>query len=474
MLCSLGTASFWLPALWSYEVQVNSDRATAAQAVLAVTQHDRTIDWFERSRTPLTPLAREISYGVLRYLPGLTREIETLLQSPLRNKDRDIMCLLLVGAYQLHFMRIPTHAVINETVTVVKKKPWAKGLINAVLRRMARQIEDQTDQSLDKPLTHLPAREQFPPWLVAQIRAQHPVQADAFLFASLQRAPMTLRINTSQVDPDVYQRVLDKAAIGYRRTPLPESLILNQPRPVDELPGFSEGLVSVQDLGAQYAAHLLFPDAASPQPWLTLDACAGPGGKLFHGIERIQQLGVKGIFHAIEVDPRRAQLTVQSKDRLGHKASITIADATTSDWWDGQRFSHILIDAPCSGTGTIRRHPDIKVLLKPEDIARHNEKQTMLLNNLWSMLQPGGTLLYCTCSILDQENDEVIERFVTNQETGRNTRPLIDSITLPMGHARRYGWQLLPTDIASLPGPIDERTDGFYFARLRRPEVAKR
>ena len=472
MACSLGMASFWLPGRCSYEAQVNNDRATAVEAVRVVTQQNRTIDWFERSRTPLT-LAREISYGVLRYLPGLTQEIEALLQSPLRNKDHDIMCLLLVGAYQLHFMRIPSHAAINETVAVVKKKPWAKGLINAILRRIARQIESQTDQSLNAPFSHLPAVEQFPPWLVTQIRAQHPVLADAFLFASLQRAPMTLRINTSQVAPDAYRLVLDKAAIGYRQTPLPESLILDQPRPVDELPGFREGLVSVQDLGAQYAAHLLFPDTGCPQPWLALDACAGPGGKLFHSIERIQQLGVKGDFCAIEVDPRRAELTVQSRDRLGHKASIKIADAATDDWWDGRHFSHILIDAPCSGTGTMRRHPDIKVLLKPEDIARHNEKQLMLLNNLWSMLQPGGTLLYCTCSILDQENDEVIERFVTNQETERSTRPLIDSITLPMGRARRHGWQLMPTDIAVPPKAIDARTDGFYFARLRRPEETK-
>ncbi len=274
---------------------------------------------------------------------------------------------------------------------------------------------------------------------------------------------MALRINTRRVSAAEYQTTLADAAIEFREGPFPETVILAQPRRTEELPGFDKGLVSIQDVGAQYAAHLLIDRLAQPQGQ-TLDACAAPGGKLFH----LMELSASDHqFVALESQARRATLIDTDATRLGHQISVTVGDARNLAWWSGEKFSQILLDAPCSGTGTLRRHPDIKVLLDPSSIDTHHSNQLQLLNNLWSTLQPGGTLLYCTCSLLEQENDSVIEAFVTQQfealqsPLSRSSMSSINQpISLPTGGQTKFGWQLLPTN---------PDTDGFYFALLKKP-----
>lgn len=437
-------------------------RADVALALARVLTLNRTIDQVVGER-PQSPAGQEMLYGSLRYLPGLQKLIDQCVSRPLRDKDSDVRALLLVGAYQLIFMRTPDHATINETVEACKhlKKPWAKGLLNAVLRRVAK--EKPTEQSFV-------AADQFPHWIFAQLTAQYGDDAEPLLAASLNRAPMALRINLKAINRAAYVQILDDANLSYRSGPFPETLILDNPVPASDLPGYETGQVSIQDVGAQWAGRLLLnndPTHASaselqPKNCSILDACAAPGGKLFHLTE---QLTDDASLTALELQPQRAEQTRAIAQRLGHRCDLLIGDACSTDWWSGESFSHILLDAPCSGSGTIRRHPDIKQLLQPESLASHQEIQLQLLNNLWSTLQPGGTLLYCTCSLFEQENDQVIEAFVTQQMRAQtpHAKPIHDSLKLPTGRATVYGWQLLP---------IDPHTDGFYFARLIKPADA--
>lgn len=235
------------------------------------------------------------------------------------------------------------------------------------------------------------------------------------------------------------------------------AICLQTPQPADGLPGWASGEVAVQDLGAQYATEIL-REFVGPS-LRVLDACAAPGGKTFHLHEQFPQIEQV----AVEQVPRRAEDMRQIGHRLGHALSVAVGDATSTEWWDGKRFDVVLLDAPCSGTGTIRRHPEIKLHLRPQEVAAHRATQLKLLHNLWPMLAAGGTLLYCTCSILSAENDSVIAQFIrecSNQSSTRRSpgMPTVSPLTLDRGQPTEFGWQLLPTD------PL---TDGFYYAVLR-------
>ena len=394
-----------------------------------------------------------MTYGSLRHYFSLTAAVNPWLRQPFRPKDLDVFHLLIVGAYQLHHTRIPDHAAISETVSACARlgKPWARGLVNAVLRR----CQDERDAGSEDVVSF-----EHPPWLDARLRDQYGPAAEALMLASNQRAPMTLRINTRRAAPAVYQARLAEAGLrggppsldGTGVGPGDQAWVLESPTPAAGLPGFEEGQVAVQDAGAQFAAALL-----DPQPGQrVLDACAAPGGKLFHLLERHPEVQVT----AIEQNPERLEHMLTEARRLGHDGfSAAAGDATARDWWDGQRFARILLDAPCSGTGTLRRHPDIKVLRNEQDVARHRDLQARLLANLWHVLEPGGSLLYCTCSVLAEENDDVIGAFLARQADAR-----IDPIRLASGSPRQYGWQLLPTN---------PHTDGFYYARLRKAEAGE-
>lgn len=421
-----------------------AQRAQAARLLLGVVAGGRTTDQV-MSGAAASPLTQELLLGSLRHYFSLERAVEAALRHPIKKKDQDLKCLLIVGAYQLRFMRVPDHAAIFETVAACARlgKPWARGLVNAVLRK----------------LTGSPAADEVgfdhPPWLEQALRHDY-ADAEAIMTANNQRAPMALRINGARTSPADYVRRLDAADVQ-SRVPAggdggdvdlgPETRILEEPRPMDTLPGYGDGLVSVQDAGAQFAAPLL-----SPQPGeRILDACAAPGGKLFHLLERQPHAQVT----ALESNGDRLARLMVEAGRLGHERFLPLeADAAATDWWDGTPFQRVLVDAPCSGTGTLRRHPDIKVLRHAEDVEPLVELQRRLMHNLWRVLEPGGTLLYCTCSILAAENDAVISSFLAHEQNATLQR-----FRLSTGRATRHGWQLLPTD---------RDTDGFYYARMTK------
>ena len=290
---------------------------------------------------------------------------------------------------------------------------------------------------------------EHPVWLQQKIEDQYGADAAALMRANNSRAPLCLRINTRKVDPATYRRRLDASGIEYADTWLPEALVLQAPQPAATLPGFEDGWVAVQDIAAQLALVPLLRRVSAGER--LLDACSAPGGKLFRLIEAERQLAITAIDNA----SRRLATLREIAERLGHERfECRQADAAALDWWDRTPFDHVLLDAPCSGTGTLRRHPEIKVLRKPADIARSAALQGALLANLWRTVRRGGTLLYCTCSILAEENDHVVGSFLGNHRDAH-----VGGVGLPTGRSTRYGWQLLP---------LEPATDGLYVAAIEK------
>jgi 16S rRNA (cytosine967-C5)-methyltransferase len=421
------------------------ERAEAARLLRRIALGSESSDQVLGRRAP-SPLVQELVLGSLRHWFSLSEAVDAALHRPMQAKDQDLNALLIVGAYQLRHMRVPDHAAIFETVAActVLGKPWARGLVNAVLRRLAAGARKaQTDRSFEHPA-----------WLETRLRAEYP-DAEAIMAANNQRAPQSLRVNLRRSDPDAYRArlrdagvdVLPRAAGNGRQGFEPETLTLARPLPAADLPGFTEGIVSIQDAGAQFAAPLLAPLAGER----VLDACAAPGGKLFHLAER--QPGAS--YLGVDRSERRLDHVRDEARRLGHsQVALCAGDAVNADWWDGIPFDRVLLDAPCSGTGTLRRHPDIKLLRRPEHVDAAVTLQQRLLENLWHLLAPGGTLLYCTCSILAAENDAVVAAFLERHADAQS-----HPVELATGRATRHGWQLLP---------IDPLTDGFYYSRMRK------
>lgn len=422
-----------------------AERARAARLLHQVVTARRTTDQVMDGAS-VTPLIQEMLLGSLRHYFSLSAAVDAALHRPLKPKDQELRALMIVGAYQLRFMRVPDHAAIFETVDACSElgRPWARGLVNAVLRKLAAAPAPAAGAS------------EHPSWLEQALRDTY-ADAEAVMAANNQRAPMGLRINLARVAPQAYVERLAAAGHPSRAPaasisgdglpPGPETRILEAPCPAETLPGHGEGLVAVQDAGAQYAALLVAPEAGER----VLDACAAPGGKLFHLFERCPQARLT----ALEVSHRRRAHVEQEAARLGHRnIEVLEADAATLAWWDGVGYQRVLLDAPCSGTGTLRRHPDIKVLRRAEDVAGWVALQRRLLSNLWRVLEPGGTLVYCTCSILAAENDGVISSFLADRPDA-----VLEPLRLATGRATRHGWQLLPTD---------PDTDGFYYARMTK------
>ncbi len=440
-----------------------SIRAGAARGVLAVTHQNRTIDWILEHRPQWVSHTESTAllYGTLRHLFYLRNTVATFLHKPFRDKDLDLYSLLLVGAYQLLWSDKPVHAIINETVSAASKlrKPWAKGLINAVLRRLAEVADslNYPDQTFDHP-----------PWLLQTLQQDYPHQWQQLAMANNTQAPMVLRVNLNQNTRQEYATLLTQHGIAHQLGVSEQAIVLEQPLPSHQLPGWQQGKVAVQDMGAQYAAtvlhntlqqHATAQATQNGQLLRVLDACAAPGGKLAHFLELCSARPTQSNSHietiAIDISQPRIDATQGIFARLGHHQGIQRGDACQLDWWDRQPFDYVLMDAPCSGTGTIRRHPDIKVLLSADAISSHSATQLSMLHNLWQTLAPGGTLLYCTCSLLQAENDAVISRFLETNNKHAN----VQQIQLPSGFATRHGWQLLPTE---------SHTDGFYYALLHK------
>jgi 16S rRNA (cytosine967-C5)-methyltransferase len=389
-------------------------------------------------------LLKELAYGTLRWFGRLDALARALLQRPLKPKDRDLHCLLLVGMYQLCFTELPAHAAVHATVgaTQALNKDWARGLVNGVLRSFQRRRAELEAALADQP----EAQWSHPQWLMSRLQEEWPDHWQEILAANNQRPPMMLRVNQRRGSRDDYRERLAQADIEADSVEdCATALCLRQPVPVERLPGFDEGWASVQDLAAQLVVPLL-----CLKPGMrVLDACAAPGGKTAHILE--QQPALENLV-ALDRDPHRLRQIDENLERLGLDATIRCADAVEVDeWWDGQLFDRVLLDAPCTATGVIRRHPDIKWLRRSADVDNTVRQQRRLLEALWPLLKPGGMLLYCTCSVLREENQLQMAQFLSGH---RNANEGV--IEAPWGQACRPGRQRMPGEANG---------DGFYYAR---------
>lgn len=395
---------------------------------------------------------QDLAFGTARWQPRLSALAAKLLQKPFKAADADVEALLLVGLYQLLYTRVPAHAAIGETVGCADKlkKPWAKALLNAVLRRAQRESE-----ALLAELEHDPVvRTAHPRWLQKSLKAFWPQQWEAICAANNAHPPMILRVNRRHHTRDAYLGLLTEA--GIVATPCvysQDGIILETAADVRSLPGFAEGWISVQDEAAQLAADLL--DLAPGQR--VLDACCAPGGKTCHILEAEPALA--GVV-AVDLEAKRLVRVRENLARLGLSAELIAADGRdTATWWDGKPFQRILLDAPCSATGVIRRHPDIKLTRQPDDIAALAVLQGELLDALWITLEVGGILLYATCSTLPTENTEVIEAFLARTPGAREL-----DLATAAGIKQPHGRQLLAQEGGH---------DGFYYAKLIKIAAAR-
>jgi len=386
---------------------------------------------------------QELVYGVCRWYGELNDVAATLLRSPIRNKDRVIHFVLLVGLYQLRHLDTAEHAGVGETVSACKQldKQWAKNVINGCLRNYLRAPTEVSESANQKS---------HPDWIQQAIHKAWPEYSNIIFAANNQRPPMCLRVNRRQHSRDDYLAQLNAFSIeASADTNSDDGIILASPCAVSSLPNFDRGSCSVQDTAAQISADLLDLKAGMS----VLDACAAPGGKTAHILERCDN---NADVQALDISERRCQQLFSTLSRLELNAEIINADASKAPTWDipDNGYDRILIDAPCSGLGVIRRHPDIKHHRRKSDIDSLDAIQAALLDNLWQQLKPGGLMLYMTCSILPRENEQQIEQFV-----GRTNGAMLDAISHPSALTLNHGVQ-------TLPGVHD--MDGFYYCVLRK------
>lgn len=429
-----------------------SARLAAIRSVVAVLDRGEMLDAALPAAGAGLPardraLAQEIAYGVLRWYHRFGHVVDLLLHRPMSPADLDVRIVLVAALHEIQHLRTPDHAAVSEAVESARQlgKPWAAGFVNALLRRFLREREALLALAMGDPV----AAHSHPAWLIEQLRHDWPGQWQAILARNNERPPMDLRVNARHGTAAAYAAQL--AAAGIASSPVaaaPLCLRLAQPVNVQDLPGFASGSVTVQDAAAQLAAPLL--DA---QPGhRVLDACAAPGGKASHLLE-----ATPGIAELVVVDQGQARIALLADTlrRLSLHATLVDGDAACpASWWDGRPFDRILLDAPCSATGVIRRHPDIKVLRRPDQLASLEPLQAALLQGLWPLLAPGGRLLYVTCSLLRRENETQIEKFTAAHKDAR-----ILPIAAPWGVPANPGRQTLPAT---------DDTDGFYYALLER------
>ncbi|HEY5604134.1 MAG TPA: 16S rRNA (cytosine(967)-C(5))-methyltransferase RsmB [Gammaproteobacteria bacterium] len=428
-------------------------RALAARILVDVHVHGMSLTDALADRLGSLPDAQnqgfvqEMCYGVSRWWWRLDAMLALLLEKPLKAKDADIRHLLMTGLYQLQYMRVPDHAAVAETVAACAalKKAWAKNLVNAVLRNYQRRAETLNTQLKDNPVAEF----SHPRWLLDAIMTAWPQHWQAILQANNARPPMALRVNLLKVQRNAYLEQLAAAGIPAKTAAYANAgIILDNPVPVAQLPGFQDGLVSVQDGAAQLAASLL---ALAPRQRV-LDVCAAPGGKTAHILETQPELQE---LVAVDIDAERLQKVTENLRRLGATASVRVGDGQSPHrWWDGQAFDRILLDAPCSATGVIRRHPDIKQLRKPSDIEQAVVIQQRILAAVWPLLNSGGMILYATCSILPEENQQQIRDFLSSYPDALHVE-LSGAWGMPLD----YGRQVLPGQ---------DEMDGFYYACIKK------
>ena len=426
-----------------------STRAVAAQVILQVMDEGKSLSALIPEvqfsvKAPDLPLLQEICFGVCRVLPRLEQIIKRLVDKPLKGKMRIVHCLLLVGLYQLLYMRVPAHAAVDEVVNATKslKADSFRGLVNGVLRRFLREQEGIL-AIVDKHWQTM-----HPEWFVNKLKKVYPNWRE-IIDANNQKPPMWLRVNSQKNSAENYRTLLAEAGISAETCEHPHALRLDSPIAVQKLPHFAEGAVTVQDLSAQWAAMLLEPQNGE---WI-LDACAAPGGKTTHILELAPQSNVI----ALDVEVHRLKRVEEKLERLNQQAIVVGGDAAKPDKWLAEIgksevvFDKILLDAPCSATGVIRRHPDIKWLRQETDIAQLAELQKKILHALWAKLKPNGILLYATCSVLPEENHDQIQGFLNEQADA-------ELLPLPFSDDKSaVGFQFIPQASGG---------DGFYYAKL--------
>lgn len=432
-----------------------STRAVAAQVILQVLYQGKSLSALipelqSSVKAQDLPLFQEICFGVCRVLPRLENIIKRLVDNPLKGKTRIAHCLLLVGLYQLLYMRVPAHAAVDEVVNATKslKADSFRGLVNGVLRRFLRE-QDDILAIVDKHW-----QTQHPEWFVNKLKKAYTNWRD-IVEANNQKPPMWLRVNAQKNSREIYRTLLEEQGISAEFSDHSQALHLENPIAVQKLPQFEDGAVTVQDLSAQWAATLLEPQNGE---WI-LDACAAPGGKTTHILELAPQANVI----ALDVEVHRLKRVEENLERLNQQAIVVCGDASYPDEWLAEigksavKFDRILLDAPCSATGVIRRHPDIKWLRQETDIAQLAELQKKILNALWEKLKPNGILLYATCSVLPEENREQIQAFLA-EHTDTELLPLPFAVN-EVNNESAVGFQFIPQT---------DGGDGFYYAKLRK------
>jgi len=409
---------------------------TASEAVLINAASSDTRD---------LSLYQELLKGTCRWFLALQLIIRPYLRKPFKPKDLDLEIILILGLYQILFMRIKDHAAVNESVKLTRqaKKDWASGIVNAVLRQLIRDgIEIASQQHMDS----------YPVWMQKMIAQDWPQHSSDITQAGNQRAPLTLRVDLSRKPVKAVIKMLSDQGINAVQHEIVEPAItLDKPCDITKLDVFNSGLVSVQDAAAQLAAELL-----GCKPGMrVLDACAAPGGKLIHLLEYTSDLDLVGL----DNDAQRLEKIEQNLKRTGRNASLVCGDAADpATWYDGVPFDRILADVPCSGSGVIRRHPDIKLLRRINDIPQLVKQQKIILQSLWTLLKPGGFLLYSTCSIFKDENERQIEWFVENHDNCMEKSLKL----LKWGEESSFGRQILPGDYDM---------DGFFYTCLQKAMV---
>ena len=440
-------------------------RALAARVVDAVVTEGRTLERaLEMANSSQLSgrdraLTQALAYGAVRGHHRHRRILEMMLERPIARRESIVVALISVGLFQLIDARQPEYAAVSTAVeaAALLGKPRSRGLVNALLRRFLRERE----RLLAEVMVSDEGRYGHPDWLIRKIQQDWPDDWQAVLKAGNEPPPMWLRINPRRGNVTEYRKRLREAIgePGVTLAGVPDGVCLKKPVPVDELPGFAAGDVSVQDAASQIAVDLIDPQAGLR----VLDACAAPGGKTAHLLERESKLGE---LVALDVSVERLGRLRENLDRLGLQATVVAGDALNpSQWWDGVLFDRILVDSPCSATGVLRRHPDIKFLRRSSDIEEMAKRQLQMINSLLKLLAPDGRLVYATCSVLKAENSDVVTRFLTEHaNVWEDITQRVSAIALT-GPAVRHGLQLLPGS---------GNTDGFYYALMERLELNKK
>lgn len=386
-------------------------------------------------------LCQEIIYGTLRHYASLQQSLRPWLKKPIPAKNKALEIILCTALYQLIVLKLPNYAVINESVAIVKPIgfAWAGGFINAVLRAASRSKQLALKSNKDHD---------HPPWLATCIKAAYPKHAEAIFAANHHPARVMLRVRPPLSRDDYLQQLHAQNIAAEAHIDNKDAIVLNQSVNIATLPGFADGQVTVQDANAQLATNLL---AVKPA-MRVLDACAAPGGKTAHIFDKDHDLQII----AVDESAERVATMQNTLTRLQVQAEVKTAKLENlADWYDGAAFDRILLDAPCSATGVIRKHPDILFHRRAADIDALTQAQAQLLDICWSLLTPGGYLLYATCSILPAENIKQIHAFLARTP---------DAKLRPLGHNRA-----VVTDHGTLQFLPDAWGDGFFYALLEKP-----